>query len=201
MQPNNSPSPDYEFILKDNPTAKRSLIPNFPKTTLVVIGAIVSLMLLILIYGIFFRGGSGGAVDNLIGSMGRAQEISRISSEQQPNLKDPSIVSLAATVSLAASSDQAQINKYLKKQGVKVDQKKLAVYKTNNKEIDTKLEQAVANNTIDIAYINYLKSSLADYSNILKKAYNESESVATKDVVKSIFDSTQILLTTSALGT
>lgn len=200
MQPNNSPNPDYEFILKDSPVAKRSLMPNLSKITLVIIGVVVSVMLLVLVYGIFFRGGSGGSVDNLINAMGRAQEISRISSEQKTNLKDPTVVSLATTVSITTSSDQAQINKYLKKQGAKVDQKKLAVFKSNNKELDTNLEQAVSNNTIDTAYINYLKSSLADYSNALKKAYTESESAATKEVIKNIFDSTQILLTTSALN-
>lgn len=156
-------------------------------------GVLISVILLGLLYALFFYDNSGGAGDRLLSVAGRAQEISRISSARQANLKDPSVVSLAATAAAASSSDRTQISSYLTKQGVKVDPKKLALYTTNNKNTDAQLEQAVANNTIDTAYITYLRAALREYSDTLKTAYTESKSPATKDLLKKIFDSTQTL--------
>lgn len=199
MQPNNGPDPNYEFILKDNPTPKRSLLPNMGKPAKLILVVVASFVLLGLIYALFFYDTSGSAGDRLLGIAGRAQEISRISSVQQANLKDPSVVSLAATAAATAASDKAQISSYLKKQGIKVDPKALLIYTTNNKNTDAQLEQAVSSNTIDTAYINYLRNALREYSDALKNAYADSKSAATRDILKRIFDSTQVLLSSNGL--
>lgn len=197
MQPSNGPNPSYDFILKDPPVPKRSLLPKNP--IVLVAGVVVLLLLLVLVYGIVSGGKGKTNSTGLADILGRSQEISRISQAQQANLKDPSVAALAATTQVAAASQQAQVGKFLANHNVKVDKNKLAAYAANDKSIDSQLSTAAQNNTLDSAYLGYLKTSLSAYSQALQATYNTTKSTDGKAILRSSFDSTQTLLSTPAL--
>ncbi len=197
MQSNNSPNPNYDFILKDAPAQKRSLIPT-KNPILMIAGALIILMLLIIAYGVVVGGGKVNST-GLIDILGRSQEISRITQAQQPNLKDPPTVALAATTQVSANSQQAQVSKYLASHKVKIDKKKLAVYAANDKSVEAQFATAAQTNNLDGAYVAYLKGALTNYSNSLKSAYSASKSADAKAILQNSYDSTQTLLSTPLL--
>jgi len=199
MQPSNGPDPSYQFILNDTPQPKKSLLPGGGNKLFIGLGVLIAILLLVLLYGLFTGNKGGSNTAALIDVVGKSKEISRISVAQQPNLKDPTTAALASTVSAAMASDSTQMNNYLAQHKVKVGAKKLAVYAANDKDIDSQLSQAAANNNLDTAYINYLKKALSDYSQTLKDAYAGSTKAAAKSILQKSFDSTQTLLSSSLL--
>jgi hypothetical protein len=169
-------------------------MPNLPRGVLLALGALIVILLLILAYGLFFSGRGGSNTADLMDVIGQAQEVSRISTAQQPQLKDPNTAALAATATIATSSDAKQLSNYLTKNKVKIDKKRLAAITAANKSVDTQLTSAAGNNNLEEAYLSYLKTALSNYSQTLRKAYTSAQAPATKTLLKNSFDSSQTLL-------
>jgi hypothetical protein len=104
-------------------------LPNNPLVK--VAGVIVAILLIVLVIGIVSSSKSGSST-GMLDTLGQAQEISRVTTAQAPNLKDPAIRATAATTQASVSSEAAQINKYLAAHRVKVDKKKLATYQSSD---------------------------------------------------------------------
>jgi len=196
MQPEKGPNPNYDFIMKDTPPPKRSLLPtNNP--ILMIAGVVILILLLIVIYGVISGSKGSKGATAIIDSLGKAQEISRVTTAQATNLKDPNTLAIAATTQAAVGSEQTQLNKFLVSHKVKVDKKKLALYQ--NKNTDSQMATALQTNSLDSAYLTYLKGALNDYSQSLKTSYSSTTSASARAIQQDAFDSTQTLLSSPTL--
>jgi hypothetical protein len=89
MQQDSQPASQYDFILKSDqqPGKKRSLpMPDLPKPALIILGATVVLIIIALFYSLLF-GGKASGTDQMIGILGRANEIARVSGIVAQNAK------------------------------------------------------------------------------------------------------------------
>jgi hypothetical protein len=196
MQPEKGPNPRYDFIMKDAKAPKRSLLPSGNPAMLLAAG-VVLILLIILVAGILLGGKGNKGTTGLVDALGKAQEINRVTTAQQPNLKDPNTTALAATAQATVASEQTQINKYLTGRKVKIDKKKLATYQ--NKTTDSQLAAALQTNSLDAAYSAYLKGALADYAQSLKDAYSATTNTSAKAILQNAYASTQTLLSSPPL--
>jgi hypothetical protein len=193
MQPQN-PNPNYDFILKDKPQPKTSMLPNNPLVK--VAGVIVAILLIVLVIGIVSSSKSGSST-GMLDTLGQAQEISRVTTAQAPNLKDPAIRATAATTQASVSSEAAQINKYLAAHRVKVDKKKLATYQSS--DTDSKMSSALQASNLDTTYLTYLQTALNDYSQSIKTSFAATKNTEAKSILQNAFASTQTLLSAPPL--
>ncbi len=152
-------------MMKDQPKAPGrfgSLLSGVPKPAKIVLVAIVSLLLLVILYSLFLGGKTTNA-DQLVGMAAKAQEIARVSTLVQQQSTSTDTKGLASTTSETLSSQQKQLVIYLKSQGVKASAKKLAA--RLDKNTDAQLLAAQQNNNYDQTYFKYLKTNLAAYQN------------------------------------
>ena len=199
MQPQ-SPSPNFDFMLKENQPGKRSLpMPNLPKPAkigLAVVGAII----LLIIVSSLLSGRNKGSTQPFVGVLARATETLRVTTlvQQQLTLQDPQTQALAATVSAAIASDKQQIASYLAKNHIKASTSQLAV--DTDKSTDTSLQTAAQNNGLDAAYVSYLKDALAKYETDLQTAY-KTAGVNGQKLLTGSFESTRTLLNSAPIKT
>jgi hypothetical protein len=192
MQPK-SPSPDFDFMLKDNKPAKRGLpIPNLPKPILVGLAAVI-VIILIIVASSAISGRHKGSAQPFIGVLARGQETLRVTKlvKDQLGLQDPQAQALAATVNISLSSDQQQLKSYLLKNKMNFSAVELAG--DIDKTADTSLQTASQNNGLDAAYVAYLKNALGRYQSDLQAAQNGAGPNGKKILGDSI-ESTRTLL-------
>jgi len=171
MQPQ-SPDPQFDFMLKDSPQPKRGLVPAIPKTAKIILAAVLGIFLLVIIIALI-SGRNKGSTQGIVSVMARNQEIIRVTDlAQQLQLEDPQTQALAATVSASLSSDKQRLLDYLNKNKAKASPAQLAADKDTN--TDTSLQSASQNNSLDTAYIDYLRSALAKYQADVQTAYKAS---------------------------
>jgi hypothetical protein len=197
MQPQ-SPSPEYDFILKDNKSSRRGLpLPSLPKPVMIGVVAVIAIIFIAIIYSAL----SGRKNSNWApydGVLARGNETLRVTKlvSQQLTLQDPQTQSLAATVDVVFSSDQHQYLSYLSRNHVKVSAAQLAA--DTDKTTDTSLQSAAQNNSLDSAYKSYLKTVLTKYETDLENALNGSGPNGKKLLGDSI-ESTRALLNSAPL--
>lgn len=165
-----SPNSDYDFILKDKQTAKRNLpLPNLPKPMLIAVAVLAGLILVIIVASLL-SGRKNSQWQPFESILARGQETLRVTqmTQQELQLQDPQTKALAATVSSALTSDQQQLKIYLAKNKVKVSMAELAV--DTDKTTDASLQSASQNNSLDSAYVDYVKGALAKYLADAQKA-------------------------------
>jgi hypothetical protein len=191
MQPQ-SPNPKFDFMLKDQAQPKRGLALPGGNLIKILVIAIVAVMLLVIISSIL-RGNKGGP-QAMVPLLARETEIIRVTGlaqDGQPALQDPGTQALAATVATSLASQQQQITSYLSKNHVKPSKLQLAT--DTDKSMDSQLQAAGQNNTLDATYISYLKSGMASYQQELQTAYDKA-GLNGKAIIKDAFDSTKTLL-------
>lgn len=197
MQPQ-SPNPDFDFMLKNQPPARRRLpLPHLSRP-LKVAGVVIIAILLIIIVNSVLSGRKNANFQPIVGVLARNQEIVRVTglTQTQLPLQDPQTQGLAATTYSALSSDKQQLGGYLAKNHVKVSAVQLAA--DTDKTTDTNLQSALQNNNLDATYVNYLKQNLSLYANDLQAAY-QSAGPNGKKILKAALDSTNTLLASPAL--
>lgn len=195
MQPQNTPptTPNYDFILHDNKPVKRGFnlpFPKLPKPLGMILALVLGLFVVIVIYGLL----SGGSTKStgLAGIASEAQEISRVSGLVVQATTDPSLKSLAATTQTSMSSDVAQIQDYLVKNGSKkLNAAALAAKK--NSTTDTSVTTENQNNTLATFYKAYLKDKLTTYQADLQATYSSSGAKA-KVLLAASYQSSKTLL-------
>jgi hypothetical protein len=194
MQPQ-SPNPDFDFMLKDQPQARRSLMPNIPRPAKIALIVAVGIILLIIVTSLFSSRGKG-STQSFVSLAARAQETLRVTALEQPKLQDPQTQALAATVSAALSSDEQQIISYLAQNHIKASKVQLAAL--TDKTTDASLQTAAQNNNLDSAYVSYLRDSLTRYQTDLQNA-NKSAGQNGQALLFAINQSAQTLLKTSPI--
>jgi len=169
MQPK-SPSPDFDFMLKDQPARRRVLpMPNLSRPVKIALAVLLAIVLLIVISSVL-SSRNAGKTQPFISVLARGQETLRVTSEaQQLQLQDPQTQALAATAATALASDKQQLLTYLVKSRYKISAKSLGA--DNDKTADTSLQTAAQNNGLDGAYVSYMKNALGKYESDIQAAY------------------------------
>jgi hypothetical protein len=196
MQPQ-SPNPDFDFMLKNNPQPKPGLgLPSVNKP--VKIAAAVVIVIIILIIGSsILSSGKGNGVQTVTAAIVRGQEIIRVTQlVQNEQLQDPGTTALAATISSTLSSQQAQLTAYLAQGHTKLSSLQLSA--DTDKTVDAQMQAASQNSQLDETYKNYLTQSLAKYQSDLDIAY-KSVGPNGKALLKDAFDSNNVLMSNPPL--
>lgn len=193
-----SPNPDFDFMLKDQPKAKRGLpMPNLPRPVKIAM-AVAGVLILLIIVASLLSGRNKGSSQAFAGVLARGQETLRVTQlvQQQLQLQNPQTQALAATVGSALSSDAAQITSYLAKNHIKLSGAQLAADKDSS--TDASLQTASQNNNLDGAYVSYLQGALTKYENDLQTAY-KSAGPNGKTLLQTAFGSASTLLSAPPL--
>jgi hypothetical protein len=196
MQPA-SPNKDFDFMLKNNQQAKRSLpMPNIPKPAKIGLAVVVAIFLIIIVSS-FLSGRKNGNTALTVGVLARNEETLRVTTfVQKLPLQDSQTQALAATAYNALLSDNAQLTSYLARNKVKTSTAELAV--DTDKSSDAALQTASQNNGLDAAYVSYLREALGKYQNDLVTAY-KSAGPNGKKILSDAYESTKVLLATPPL--
>jgi len=197
MQPQ-SPDPNFDFMLKDQQPAKKSLLPslNLPKPAKIAL-AVVGVIIVLVVISSLLSGRKSGSTQGFINVLARGQETLRVTAlVQQLNLQDPRTQALAATVSAALTSDKTQITSYLAKNKTKASTAQLAI--DTDKSTDSSLQSASQNNGLDATYVNYLKTALGKYETDAQTAYKSAGPNGQK-LLTDAFDSASTLLSAPPL--
>jgi hypothetical protein len=197
MQPH-SPNPDFDFMFKNNQVGKpNARLAGLPKPLKIGLAVVVGIILLVIVSSLL-SGHNKGSTTAIEGVLARNAEILRVTGlvQQQLPLQDPQTQALAATVSSSLTSDKTQLLTYLSQNHVKMSASLLAI--DVDKTTDTSLQAASQNNSIDSAYVSYLKQALSKYQSDLQTAY-KSAGPNGKKLLQTAFDSTNTLLSVPPL--
>lgn len=188
------PDSSYDFITNPKPQPKKNLLSaaNSPwkRVLIVLAGLLIIYFLYTFISGLLSGGSDKPAYLNVSQNQ---QVIIVLSQEALKNTKlSGENKGFALTASSSVASDQAVINKYLRKNKVKLNPKIL------NKQVDaaslTKLKNADINNTYNETFQTLMKQKLIKYQASLKQAYVKTKNVAGKKVLSKNYDSANLLL-------
>jgi hypothetical protein len=196
MQPQ-SPNPDFDFMLKNQPQAKRGLpMAGSSKIVKIIIGVVAAVLLLVIFSSL--SGRKSGGTQDMVGAVARNQEILRVTqlAQTQFQLLDPGTQALAATVSSSLTSDQQAMVKYLASSKTKLSKLQLAA--DTDKSTDAQLQSAQQNNQLDSAYQSYVKSALVKYQNDLQTAF-KSLGPKGQAIVKNAYQSASVILNSAPL--
>src|SRR5579871_1144790 len=111
MQPDQPTPPPpqespYDFILKD-PAKAKGLSFGGNKIVLLIIGLLILIFAIIILGSVFNKKGVSNST-KIIDLMAQEQEIIRVSTEAQQNIKDPNNMALSSTVIISLTSQNAQ---------------------------------------------------------------------------------------------
>jgi DNA-binding response OmpR family regulator len=158
---------------------------------------VVGLIILIIISSLL-SGRKSGSTQPIALALARNAETLRVTTlaQTQLRLQDPQTQALAATVNASLTSDKAQLLSYLAINHAKVGTSQLAI--DTDRSTDANFQTASQNNSLDSAYVAYLKTALPKYQTDLINAYNAAGSNG-KKLLSSSYDSTKALLATPPL--
>jgi len=190
-------SNQYDFITKTTTKPSRGLGSMMSGNSSVqrlifVIGGLLVLLIIGIVFMSFLGKGSKGDTEALIGLAQQQTELSRIAAVGVEKGTSPSTKYLASTTQLSIESSRQEIIAVLKKGGHKVGEKTLSQKK--NAETDNQLDDAAQNNTFDATFTKILNEELSSYTTALQKAYNSTSSENTREILKTAFNSTKVLV-------
>jgi len=191
-QPQN-PNHDFDFMLKDQPPARRGLtMPNLPRPALYGLVGVAVIILLIIVFSVI-SGRKGGNTQPIFGVVARNQETLRVTDlvQNQLQLQNPQTKALAATATASLSSDKQQLTAYLATSHTKLSAVQLAA--DADKATDSSLQAAAQNNGLDQAYVSYLRDALTRYQTDLKAAYQKAGPKG-KAILQAAYDSAGAML-------
>jgi hypothetical protein len=184
----------YEFILNPQQAPKKKIGlggNNFALTLAIIVGgAFVFMIILAMILNAF--GSKTLSKDDLISLAQTQNELVRVSQAAAATANQQTTKNLAVTIQLSMITEQKRSVDFLAKNGVKVDEKQLAL--KQNAQTDQQLASAKTTSTFDLVLSQLMQTELENYSRDLKtlngKAANKTESDLTSD----FYSQTQLLI-------
>ncbi len=202
LGPNHNP---YDFIMNPGKPPKKGFSAGLPPLALkilLVLGGVFLVMVLVAIVLSFGSSKSIGKAE-LIGLAQTQQEIIRISDEGASAAVQQTTKNLATTAVLAIQTQQTQLLTLLEKNGIKTDDKQLALKQDAN--TDLKFKEATATSTFDTTFSQVIEEQLRAYAVTLQAYYNKTGSKSQRDMFGTDYTQAQLLLsqvpyTRNALG-
>ena len=190
-----SPAPNpYAFLYEQPKTKKSSLLPSGNSTKQRIIYVVLALMVLIFVamMVISFIGSAGKEnTANLKIVVTKQAELIRVSNIGVAKSKDQTTKNLAITTSLSISSSQASLLALLKKSGINITPKDLAL--GSKSATTTLLSNAEQANNFDEVFVKELQTEISEYRSSIKTAYDSSSGENTKKALDNAFSQTQVL--------
>lgn len=169
MQPQNP----YDFIM-DPSQRRQPLKPGSGKNKLVVMIAMGLVMIVVLLLGFVFITSIGKANnDDLVSLRAQQTELLRIIELGKKDLTDATLKNKLTSMQLFISSDGKKLDEFLSQRKVEVSKEQIASKK--NSDIDSDLEKAKQEGSLDQA----LLGAVSDFSNEYYDTLSESLSNAT----------------------
>ncbi len=163
-------SSQFDFIMNDG-QKKKSLFPSgSPKQRIImiVIAVLVGLIGVVLLYLVFFSGGSSNTAP-VVAVAQKQTEIIRIAAIGSSKAGGTDAKKLAAITSITVSTDQQKTIAYLAKQGKKIKGKELSA--TASATVDSDLTAAERNGRFDEVFVRTLTEKLKDYQTSMETAF------------------------------
>lgn len=192
MQPNNpsQPSDPFAFLNNSAPVGQKPspLSPNTTKGRVILVSVIFGVILIgfIIFMSVLNSSKNANAAQYLEISQKQA-EIIRLSTIAQAKADSLETKSYAATIKLAMTSSQTDINKLVTSHGVNKTQLNKKLTLSKNSQSDAILDEADKNNRFDSTFKELINSQLNNF----QKQINEVVSSSTKkeqQVLKNAFD-------------
>ena len=197
MQPNQpgTPGNPYDFIF-NSPTPQKGFSAGGGSgmKKRILIASVLALFLIIAALIVTSILGSAGKADSeaLLSLVEQQHEIMRLADVGTEKARGTKAQNLAITTKLTLASSQRDVQSYVTKQGVKIDQKLLAAKK--NSKTDAQLTAAEQSNRFDETFIQVMESHLARYQSSLKKAHAEATAKKDKDTLAAAFKNAGLLV-------
>lgn len=182
--------PQTPYFMQHPGKAPKAPLSKKGRILLVAGGATVLLIVALVLMAIINSAGSAGR-ENLITAAQQQAELIRISKLGQDRARDTAAKNLAVTVNLSLQSDQTALLAELKKQGVKMDAKKLALGKKAS--TDTLLTNAEQSNKFDDVFIQTMQAQLKQYQQTLNTAYGSTDKAKLQTLLKQQYVNAQLL--------
>lgn len=154
-------------------------------------GGIVILGVGIILVSLLF-GGNGENSQKLLGIAQTQTELIRLAEQAKGKARTSAAVNLATTVSATVTSSENQTLPIVKRSGAKTDVKTLALKRTA--KTDQQLASAEQSSQYDTVFITVMTTQLQSYQTQLKDAYASLKKPTDKQVMKSAYDSTTLIL-------
>lgn len=173
MQPQTptSPTPQYDFILKNGQAPKKGFslpMPNLPKPILYGLGIFIGLIVFAIVASLLTSGGATNVLD-YTAVQARAQEIVRVSTNVETLAQDAPTQDLATTALNVLGNEQTRLGTYLTAQHIKIST--VAEAGDKNTATDTLMQNASTNGNLNSVFASYLKTQLGLYQGELQAAY------------------------------
>lgn len=164
------------------------------KGILFVVAAVAVVVIILVVVMAIVRGGGASSAD-FVTIAQEQQEINRVAGLQGDSLTDPDARNFVTATKLTMSSDKASLLDYMKRAGLKVSEKELALGQST--ATDSKLTDAQSTNTLDATLVKILQDELTQYQQSLAKAYQHTTGKNGRALLVELNDNATLLLTQS----
>jgi len=189
---------NYDFIFNSsNKPQKSGGLPKMSKPLTFVVLVVILMLALIIVGSIL--GNKKKSVLGLPDIYGQSQEIIRVSTQEQPLMRDPGAIAILATTRSILTSNQTDLKSYMGTHKIRLDPKKMATF--INKNTDTSLATALQNNNLDAAYLTYLKGALNAYLRSVQSAYSSTSDSKAKNILSGAYTNVQTLTESKVFST
>jgi hypothetical protein len=171
------------------PPKKGLGLPGGTKLAFAAGGGVLVVIALFVILSFTSRGSSNPALTHVAQEQA---ELSRVAGLHYGDVKDPATKNFVITTQLSLASAKADYLKYLGSNGVKIDDKQVAL--GLNAQTDAALDSAQTSGTLDSTVRTTLQTQLQQYQQTIQSAYKASSNDQTKSLLQDFFDQAKLLL-------
>lgn len=191
-------SPDYNFILNNEPQKKGFFKGNKTKRIAIVV---TGLLLLMVIFGLVFSfifGSDSNSTAELTKLAARQTEIIRVAGIGEKQATDLPTRNYASAVQLSMISANKQTMDALGTRGIKLKSDQLGSAK--DKDIDSTLTKATQNNRFNEEFKDWMQKNIKQYQFDIKNLYDSSSSKKDKLLLQKIYNQTFQLTNEAAIN-
>ncbi len=195
IQPGQSP---YDFLLNPASVPKSKLVSKVPlprdpflRRVVIVLGGGIGLIIVIaLLAGVIFSGGSGSSLTTLAQEQ---NELIRIATAAANQATVQTTKNLAVNTQTILTTNQQQLLAYAKKHGQSIGTKQLGL--TKSSATDTQLANALAASNYDTVFIQITQAQLTTYSKLLKQTFSSTSNATGKQLLRADYAAAGALTT------
>lgn len=188
------PGSPYEFILSPSKPPKKKIGlggNNFALTLAIIVGgAFIFMIILAAILNAF--GSKTLSKGDLITLAQTQNELVRVSQSAAATATQQTTRNLAVTIQLSMITEQKKSLDFLAKNGVKVDDKQLAL--KQNALTDQQLASAKTTSTFDLVFSQLMQTELENYAKDLKQLNGKAANKTESDLTSTFYSQTQLLI-------
>ncbi len=187
MEPN-----PYDYLLNPQVPQKKPFLFGSGKPNKLVM-AVFILVVLVLVFAVVavFSALTSKDYDAVIGLAQRQQEIVRVADLGLQKVQDPSTKYYVATLRGTTLSEQNDTTAFLKKKGVKLNAKQLALKK--DADTDAALKKSEQDNSFDKTLLSALNDLVDSYHTAQKRVDGINDSTSEEELFSTLFANAKVI--------